>query len=39
MVFFPVRVMALWNRFPEEVDASFLEVFKAKVNEVLGNLV
>ncbi|KFV39181.1 hypothetical protein N341_03467, partial [Tyto alba] len=38
--FFIVRVMIHWNRFPAEVvDAPSLEVFKARLDEVLSNLV
>jgi len=35
--FFPVRVVRLWNRFSREaVDAHFLQVFKARLDVVLG---
>ncbi|GAB0185706.1 triadin [Grus japonensis] len=38
--FFPVRVVRHWNRFSREVvDAPSMEVFKARLDEVLGNLV
>ncbi|GAB0185853.1 hypothetical protein GRJ2_001050600 [Grus japonensis] len=38
--FFTVRVMRYWNRLPREaVDAPSLEVFKARVDGALGNLV
>ncbi|GAB0175795.1 hypothetical protein GRJ2_000044700 [Grus japonensis] len=38
--FFPVRVVRPWNRLPREaVDAPSLEVFKARLDEALGNLV
>ncbi|GAB0190842.1 hypothetical protein GRJ2_001549500 [Grus japonensis] len=38
--FFTVRVMRHWNRLPREaVDAPSLEVFKARLDEVLGNVV
>ncbi|GAB0202533.1 mitochondrial enolase superfamily member 1 [Grus japonensis] len=38
--FFPVRVVRHWNRLPREVvDAPSLEVFKARLDEALGNLV
>ncbi|KFV13154.1 hypothetical protein N340_13662, partial [Tauraco erythrolophus] len=38
--FFTLRVVRCWNRFPREVvDASSLEVFKARLDEALGNLV
>ncbi|GAB0209718.1 hypothetical protein GRJ2_003437500 [Grus japonensis] len=37
--FFPVRVVRHWNRLPREVvDAPSLEVFKARLDEALGNL-
>ncbi|KFV09974.1 hypothetical protein N340_12530, partial [Tauraco erythrolophus] len=37
---FPLRVVRQWNRFPREVvDAPSLEVFKARLDETLGNLV
>ncbi|KFV06396.1 hypothetical protein N340_13199, partial [Tauraco erythrolophus] len=38
--FFPLRVVRHWNRLPREVvDAPSLEVFKARLDEALGNLV
>ncbi|KFQ31713.1 hypothetical protein N332_04493, partial [Mesitornis unicolor] len=38
--FFTVRVVRHWHRLPREVvDAPFLEVFKAKLDEALSNLV
>ncbi|GAB0210036.1 hypothetical protein GRJ2_003469400 [Grus japonensis] len=38
--FFPVRVVRQWNRLPREVvDAPSLEVFKARLDEALGNMV
>ncbi|KFV14270.1 hypothetical protein N340_03217, partial [Tauraco erythrolophus] len=38
--FFTLRVVKLWNRLPREVgDAPSLEVFKARLDEALGNLV
>ena len=38
--FFPVRVVRHWNRFPREVvDAPSLEVFKARLDGALSNLV
>ena len=40
MKFFTQRVMSHWNRLPREVvDAPSLEVFKARLDEALGNLV
>ncbi|KFZ47550.1 hypothetical protein N321_02668, partial [Antrostomus carolinensis] len=37
---FPVRLLRHWNRFPKEVvDAPSLEVFKARLDEALNNLV
>ncbi|KFZ46353.1 hypothetical protein N321_01309, partial [Antrostomus carolinensis] len=37
---FAVRVVRHWNRLPKEVvDAPFLEVFKARLDETLSNLV
>ncbi|KFV18991.1 hypothetical protein N340_04704, partial [Tauraco erythrolophus] len=38
--FFTLRVVRLWNRLPREVVAApSLEVFKARLDEALGNLV
>ena len=38
--FFTVRVVRCWNRLPREVvDASSLEVFKARFDGALGSLV
>ncbi|KFQ71102.1 hypothetical protein N335_07591, partial [Phaethon lepturus] len=38
--FFTVRVMRHWSRFPRAaVDSSFLEVFKARLDGALNNLV
>ncbi|KFV04919.1 hypothetical protein N340_03095, partial [Tauraco erythrolophus] len=38
--FFTQRVVTHWNRLPREVvDAPSLEVFKATLDEALGNLV
>ncbi|KGL86309.1 hypothetical protein N301_12787, partial [Charadrius vociferus] len=38
--FFTVRVVRHWNRLPREiVDAPSLEVFKARLDVALGNLV
>ncbi|KFV15863.1 hypothetical protein N340_04004, partial [Tauraco erythrolophus] len=38
--FFTLRVVRYWNRLPREVvDAPSLEVFKARLDEALGNLV
>ena len=38
--FFTVRVVRHWNRLPREaVDALSMEVFKATLDGVLGNLV
>ncbi|KAK4822896.1 hypothetical protein QYF61_021115 [Mycteria americana] len=38
--FFTVRVVRRWNRLPREaVDAPSLEVFKARLDRALGNLV
>ena len=37
---FSTRVASHWNRLPREVvDAPSLEVFKARLDGVLGNLV
>ncbi|KFZ59117.1 hypothetical protein N338_12238, partial [Podiceps cristatus] len=38
--FFPERMVRCWNRPPREgVDAPCLEVFKARLEGALGNLV
>ncbi|KFV12795.1 hypothetical protein N340_03729, partial [Tauraco erythrolophus] len=38
--FFTQRVVRYWNRLPREVvDAPSLKVFKARLDEALGNLV
>ncbi|KGL99345.1 hypothetical protein N301_12217, partial [Charadrius vociferus] len=38
--FFTLRVVRHWNRLPREVvDAPSLEVFKARLEVALGNLV
>ena len=38
--FFPVRLVRHWNRLPREaVEAPSLEVFKARLDGALGNLV
>ncbi|KGL93314.1 hypothetical protein N301_08759, partial [Charadrius vociferus] len=38
--FFTLRVVKHWNRLPREVvDAPSLEVFKARLDVALGNLV
>ena len=38
--FFTRRVVRCWNRLPREVvDAPSLEVFEARLDEALGNLV
>ncbi|KFV05843.1 hypothetical protein N340_14102, partial [Tauraco erythrolophus] len=38
--FFTLRVVRQWNRLPREVvDAPSLAVFKARLDEALGNLV
>ncbi|KFZ45305.1 hypothetical protein N321_13224, partial [Antrostomus carolinensis] len=38
--FFPLRVVRDWNRLPREVvDAPSLEVFKARLDEALSNLI
>ncbi|KFZ60832.1 hypothetical protein N321_10579, partial [Antrostomus carolinensis] len=38
--FFSVQVVRHWNRLPKEaVDAPSLEVFKARLDETLRNLV
>ncbi|KFW09546.1 hypothetical protein N327_06534, partial [Fulmarus glacialis] len=38
--FFTMRVVRHWNRLPKElVDAPFLEVFKARLDGALSNLV
>ena len=36
---FTIRVMKQWNRFPRElVDVQSLEIFKARLDQALGNL-
>ncbi|KFW06547.1 hypothetical protein N327_13440, partial [Fulmarus glacialis] len=38
--FFTVRVVSHWNKLPREVvDAPPLEVFKARLDGALGNLI
>ena len=38
--FFTMRVVRHWNRLPREtVDAPSLEVFKARLDGALGNLI
>ncbi|KFR02884.1 hypothetical protein Y956_13414, partial [Nipponia nippon] len=38
--FFTVRVVRHWNRLPREaVDAPFLEMFKARLDGALSNVV
>ncbi|KFZ59070.1 hypothetical protein N338_08901, partial [Podiceps cristatus] len=38
--FYPLRVMRHWNRSPREfIDASSLEVFKARLGKAVGNLI
>ncbi|KFQ38033.1 hypothetical protein N332_03894, partial [Mesitornis unicolor] len=38
--FFTVRVVRHWNRLPREVvDAPSLEMFRARLDRALGNLV
>ena len=38
--FFTTRVVRCWNRLPREVvDVLSLEVFKARLDEALGNLI
>ncbi|KFQ95744.1 hypothetical protein Y956_15457, partial [Nipponia nippon] len=38
--FFPMRVVRHWNRLPREaVDAPSLEVFKARLDGALSNLI
>ena len=36
---FLLRVVRCWNRLPREVDAPSLEVFKARLDGALGNLI
>ena len=39
-LFFTIRVLRYWNRLPGEVvDAPSLEVFKARLDGALSNLV
>ncbi|KGL91042.1 hypothetical protein N301_09791, partial [Charadrius vociferus] len=37
--FFTLRVVRHWNRLPRVVEAPSLELFKARLNVALGNLV
>jgi len=38
--FFSMRVVGYWNKLPREaVDAPSLEVFKARLDGTLGNLI
>ncbi|KFO56349.1 hypothetical protein N302_08979, partial [Corvus brachyrhynchos] len=37
--FFTLRVVRHWNRLPSAVDAPSLEVFKARLDGALSNLV
>ena len=38
--FFTMRVVKCWNRLPREVvDASALEVFKARLDGAVGSLI
>ncbi|KFP04388.1 hypothetical protein N300_01219, partial [Calypte anna] len=37
--FFTMRAVRHWNRLPREADAPSLEVFKARLDEALCNLV
>lgn len=34
-----MRVVRYWNRMPSVVDASFLETFKEKLDQALGNFI
>ena len=37
---FTVRMMMHWNRLPRDMaDALFLETFKARLDQALGNLI
>ncbi|KFV71513.1 hypothetical protein N307_15332, partial [Dryobates pubescens] len=38
--FFTMRVVRHWNRVPKEVvEAPYLEIFKARLDAALGNLI